>query len=285
MNEMTEAGNTAIKIDIEQVIKSKNPRLARLLPGFVKRYLKRMLHQEEMNDFLYRHKDKKNLDFVNGVLSEFGAIIKVKGLENIPEKGGCIFASNHPLGGLDGLALMSVIGKKRPDIKFLVNDILMNLQNIKDLFVPVNKHGKNSPEKMEEIERIYNSDSAVLIFPAGLVSRKQEGGIKDLVWKKSFITLSKKYKKNIVPVYIEGYNSKFFYEFAYWRKKLGIKANIEMFFLVDEMYKQKNKTITLIFGEPVPYDIFDSSKTDIEWSDKMKEYVYAMGKGKKLNLK
>lgn len=285
MNQQKEATLEPIRIDVDKVIRSKNPKLEKMLPGFIKRYLKKTLHQEEMNSFLERNKDRKNLDFVNQVLKEFGAHIKVKGEENIPLTGGCIFAANHPLGGLDGLAFMSVVGERRPDIKFVVNDILMNLGNIKDLFVPVNKLGRNTPETFEKIEQIYKSDNAVLIFPAGLVSRKQEKGIQDLQWKKSFITLAKKYHRNIIPVFIEGRNSKFFYELAYWRKKAGIKANLEMFYLVDEMYKQKNKTITLTFGQPIAYTVFDDTKTDGEWADKMKEYLYAMGEGRIINLK
>lgn len=272
--------NIAKEIDLEKVIKSKNPKLLKIVPGFVINYLKRVIHQDAINEFLLKHGDKYDIDFVNKALEEFDVKIEVKGKENLPLRGGCILASNHPLGGLDALALMSTVSTIRDDFKFLVNDILLNIENIKSLFIPINKHGRNSAQHLGGIEHIYASEEAVLIFPAGLVSRRQTGGIKDLDWKKSFITKAKKHQRNIIPVYIDGKNSNFFYRLALWRKRLGIKSNIEMLYLVDEMYKQKNKTITLIFGTPIPFTVFDKKHTDYYWAEKVKEHVYALAEGK-----
>ena len=269
-------------IDIDTVIKNKNARLFALLPPFVLNYIKRIVHESQINDFISKNKDKYELDFVDAILKEFDLNLKVIGKNNIPPNGGCIFASNHPLGALDAMALTSVVGSVRKDIKFVVNDILLHLKNLKSLFVPVNKHGRNSPEIVQQLETVYTSDNAVLIFPAGLVSRKHRGGIiKDLTWKKSFITRSKKYKKNVIPVYIDGENSDFFYNLALWRERIGIKANIEMFYLVNEMYKQKNKTITIIIGEQIPYETFNKIHSDHYWAEKIKEYVYSLPKEKK----
>lgn len=265
-------------IDLEKIIRKKNPRLLKALPGFVLNYIRRIIHEEDVNKFIREHGHKYDFDFAAAILNEFGVKVNLIGTENIPPTGGCIIASNHPLGGVDGIALLHSVGKVRRDIKFLVNDILLNLENLRSLWVPVNKVGKNSQEIIDKIEQTYSSDNAVLIFPAGLVSRKQPRGIKDLEWKKSFINRARKHNRPIVPVYIEGKNSGFFYNFAYWRKKLGIKANIEMFFLVDEMYKQKNKTITLIFGKPIAYEVFDKKFSDAEWAEKLKQHVYEMGK-------
>lgn len=243
-------------------------------------FLKRKIHQEEMNDFLARNYKYQGLDFVSATLTQFHINLKLVGQENVPSTGGCIVAANHPLGGLDGLALIKAVStvRAKKDVKFIVNDILLNLKNLAELFVPVNKHGKNSAEVLATIEDTYESNQAVLVFPAGLVSRKQDGKIKDLEWKKSFITQARKHQKDIIPVFIEGQNSNFFYNFALLRKKLGIKANIEMFFLVDEMFRQKNKSITIIFGKPIPYTHFDKSKTDQEWARELKELVYQIGK-------
>jgi len=266
-------------IDLREVINKKNPRLLKVLPKFVLNFVRQIIHEEDMNSFIVKHGHKKDLEFVDAVLEEFGVKLRVVGGENIPETGGCIIAGNHPLGGIDGLALLKVIGEHRSqkDIKFIVNDILLNLENIKALFIPVNKHGKNSAEIMDRLDRAYASDEAILIFPAGLVSRKQEKGIMDLTWKKSFVAQARKHQRNIIPFFVEGKNSKRFYELAHWRKKFNIKANLEMFFLVDEMYRQKNKTITLIFGEPIDYTLLDSSHTDIIWSERIKKHVYQMG--------
>jgi putative hemolysin len=264
------------KIDIRKVMADKNPKLPKLLPNFIIRYLERVIHVDELNDFIENNNDKFGLDFVKAALDEFDVNIHVNGLENIPEKGKFLFASNHPLGGLDGMALMLVVGQKRKDVLFPVNDILMNIPNMKELFIPINKHGSNA-ENVRIIEDTFAGDKTMLYFPAGLCSRKQNKIIVDLDWKKTFITKSKRHKRDIVPVYFEGKNSNFFYNLANLRTRLGIKANIEMLYLVDEMFKQRNKDIVITFGEPVPYTYFDKSKTDKEWADEMKRRVYALG--------
>lgn len=272
-------------IDTAKVIASKNPRLLKIMPGFLLRYIKRVIHEDELNDAISRNKNRFEHDFVDAAMEEFGVHIKVVGEENIPESGGVIIAANHPLGALDGIAFMKVVGKRRKDIRFLVNDLLMALKNFGPLFVPVNKHGRNSQDYVERIEKVYAEDDCVLIFPAGLVSRRQKGGvIEDLEWKRSFINKAVHYKKNIVPVYIEGRNSNFFYNLAYWRKKLGIKANIEMFYLVDEMYQQKGKTLTFTFGKPISWQVFTSEQKDEYWAEKVKRHVYALKTGDKTKM-
>lgn len=264
-------------IDLERVIGRKNPRLLKVLPGFILRYIKRTVHQEEMNEFLRENGNKQDFEFARAILDYLGITVNVMGLENVPSEEGCILASNHPLGGIDGIALIDTVGRKRKDIKFLVNDILMVLEQLKGIFVPVNKHGRNSADMVARMDEVYSSGQAVMIFPAGLVSRKQASGvIKDLEWKKSFISRARKYRKNVIPVYVDGRNSDFFYNLARWRKRFGIKANIEMFYLPDEMYKKRNTTITIIFGKPVPHETFDRSRTDSEWAEMMKEQVYAL---------
>jgi putative hemolysin len=266
-------------INLERIIGRKNPRLLKMLPGFVLRYIKRTVHQEEMNDFLRKNGHRQDFEFAASILDYLGINIKAIGLENVPAEGGCILASNHPLGGIDGIALIDTVGKKRKDISFLVNDILMVLEQLKGIFVPVNKLGKNSAEMVSKMDEVYSSDKVVMIFPAGLVSRKQNGGvIKDLEWKKSFITRARKYGKNVIPVYISGNNSGRFYNLARWRKRFGIKANIEMFYLPDEMYRKRNTTITIIFGKPIPHEAFDRTRTDALWAEMVKEQVYEMGR-------
>jgi 1-acyl-sn-glycerol-3-phosphate acyltransferase len=282
-------------IDIEQLFARKNPGLLKILPGFIFSYLKKILHQEEINGYIYRNRDKFGLEFIDAMLEEFGVKTEIivpsplspshpltlspssPPLTNlISPTGRYIIASNHPLGGMDGMALIQVVGRVRKDIVFPVNDILTYIPGLQPLFIPINKHGKNT-ENISIIEETFASGKVILYFPAGLVSRKHKGGIiKDLEWKKTFITKARKYKRDVIPVYISGRNSRFFYNLAYWRGKLGIRANIEMLYLVDEMSRQKGKTIKMVFGQPIPYTTFDRSKTDLQWADFVKNIVYNM---------
>ncbi len=267
-------------VDVEEVIRNKNPHLLKILPGFILRYLKRIIHENEINSLLNKNRNKFGLDFVDAVLDEFGVKIVVKGEENIPKTGKCIIASNHPLGGLDGVALLSVVGKIRKDLIFPVNDILLYVPNSKELFIPINKHGSNT-ENIKIINDTFASDVILLYFPAGLVSRKQSGKIIDLPWKKTFISKAKQFKRDIIPAYIDGRNSNFFYNFANLRTFLKIKSNIEMLYLVNETYKQKDKTVNIIFGKPIPYETFDKRNSYLKWAELMKEHVYNIGrKGK-----
>jgi putative hemolysin len=272
-------------IDIEKTIASKNPRLLKFLPNFLLRYIKRVLHVNELNEAIVRNANRYEHDFVDAAMEEFGVNFKVVGEQNIPKQGGVIIAANHPLGALDGIAFMKVVGTYRKDFRFLVNDLLLTLKNFGKLFVPVNKHGRNSSDYINTFDEVYSSDECVMVFPAGLVSRRQKARVvKDLAWKKSFISQAILNKKNIVPVFIEGRNSNFFYNLAYWRKKLGIKANVEMFYLVDEMYSQKGKTLTFIIGEPISWQTFTPDHRDEYWAERMKRHVYALQSGDKSQM-
>ncbi|MGJ1203236.1 1-acyl-sn-glycerol-3-phosphate acyltransferase [Sphingobacterium lactis] len=268
-------------IEIREVIRKKSPTLAKWIPSPLLSYLERTIHEDEINYIMRTYYDKMGLDFVDSLLQELGVNVHLEGAENIPLDESVIFASNHPLGGLDGVAFMHAIGKYRKDVKFLVNDILMNIRNLEPLFIPVNKVGSQSKSGIAAIENAYASDQALLVFPAGLVSRKINGKIVDLEWKKSFISKAKKYKKNIVPVYIEGRNSNFFYNLARFRNKIGFKANVEMLYLPDEMFSQRGKDITIRIGKKIPYTHFDVSKNERQWAEEVKKIVYAMADGKK----
>lgn len=262
-------------IDVRKVIYKKNPGLLKWMPGFLIKYIQRIIHEEESNLIMEKWGHLYGLDFVDMLIEEFGVQVRMTGEEHIPLDRSVIFASNHPLGGLDGIALMHVLGKHRQDIQFLVNDILLNIDNLGPLFVPVNKHGPQGRQGIERIEETYAGNFAVLMFPAGLVSRKVgKGQIMDLEWKKSFISKAKKYKKDIVPVFIEGRNSNFFYNLARLRARLGVKANLEMFYLADEMFAQKGKTITIHFGKPIPHEYFDATKSERKWAEEVKQIVY-----------
>ncbi len=265
-------------IDVAKLIVDKNPKLARLLPSFIISYLKRIVHQEEMNTIIYENRNKFGAAFAEAILTGFGVKVRSVDLENIPKSGRFLIASNHPLGGPDGLALMQEVGKVHKDFLFPVNDLLMNLANLKPVFIPVNKHGSNAAN-IRLFNETFASDYLLLYFPAGLVSRKQKGKIIDLDWKKTFLSKAIKYKRDIIPVHIDGRNTNFFYNLANLRKKLGINANIEMLYLVDEAFKHKDKIIRITFGKPIPYTIFDKRHSFAGWSALLKEHVYALGRG------
>lgn len=265
--------NNQVFFDIEKVIAAKSKKLSKWLPSFVIRYLKRIIHQDELNAFLKKNEHAYGLDFVAAIIDQFGVEVTCEGLENIDSEKRYIIAANHPLGGLDGIALMHEAGKIRKDIQFPVNDLLMNISNLKELFIPINKHGSNM-ENARIIDKAFESDVMMLYFPAGLVSRKQSEGILDLEWKKTFIRKAKTYQRDIIPTHISGRNSNWFYGLAKWRKRLGIGANLEMLYLVDEMVKQKGKKIIIKFGKPIPFESFDRSKTDLMWAEEVKNIVY-----------
>lgn len=264
-------------INVDKVLRAKAGGMYRFIPGALVRYLERIVHQEEINEALLGMQDLKGLEFVESALiDKFGLEMEVVNPENLPAEGRFIVASNHPLGGLDGMALMHVIGKKRRDLKFVSNDILMELHSLRELFIAVNKHGRTNVEMVRMLEADFASDMLILIFPAGLVSRRQGGRIMDLEWKKTFITKALQHKRDIVPVYIEGRNSNFFYNLANWRKRLGIKVNIEMLYLPDEMFRQQNKKLRIYFGKAVPYSTFTKDLTHQQWAQLMKKHVYAL---------
>lgn len=263
-------------IDVKKVIHDKNPKLLKRLPRFIVSYLQKILHEKDVNEFIYEHRNDSPIEFCLSVMRKFNIEVASEGQENIPKEGGAVLAINHPLGGMDAMALVTVLHEIRPDIKFVVNDVLLHLENLRPIFVGVNKHGKNASQSLRKVDETFASDQLLCIFPAGLVSRKQKGKVEDLKWRKTFISRSKKHNKNIIPVYIEGSLSNFFYNLYTLRKTLGMKANIEMLYLVNELYKQHNKRITIKFGPALDASLFDKSKTDEEWAQFVKDKVYEL---------
>jgi putative hemolysin len=264
------------KIDVKKVIYSKNPALVKIVPGFVINYLKRIVHQDELNEFLGKWGHLHDSELIEAGLRHFEIKYKVFASDNIPQSGRYIFVSNHPLGGLDGLVFIYELSKHFQDLKFPVNDILTNIKNLSGIFLPVNKHGSQAKEAARKIEEAYSSDCQILYFPAGLCSRKRRGVIRDLKWQKSFITKSTQHKRDVIPAFFSGRNSNFFYNLANFRRILGLKANIEMLYLGDEMFKQKNSEIRLVFGKPIPWETFDKSRSAIEWAEWVKHKSYEL---------
>ncbi len=262
-----------LQIDIEKIIGEKIPKLAKKLPKFAFRYLKKILHQDDINGLLGRTGGISGLPFVTEVMDEFKTSVNAVGLDHIEKDGRYIVAANHPIGGLDGIALIDTVGKIKPDVITPVNDFLLFIPNLRPLFIPVNKLGSNA-DNIKIFNETFAGDRTICFYPFGLCSRKQKGKIIDLEWKKTFITKAKAYHRDIIPTHISGRNSNFFYNLSNIRKKLGIKANIEMLFLVNEFYKQKNKTLTITFGKPIPWQTFDGRYTDSEWAMKLRNFSY-----------
>lgn len=259
-------------IDVEEVFKSKAPKTAKWIPSFVFKYLKKILHQDEINSMISRGEGLYGLPFVDIVLKEFNTKVETEGSENI--KGNrLLFASNHPMGGLDGIALIDTVGRFYPDVVTPVNDILLFVPNLRPLFIPVNKHGSNA-ENIKLFNDTFAGDKTICYYPFGLCSRKKNGKIIDLEWKKTFISKARTYQRDIIPTHISGRNSDFFYNLSNIRKTLHVKANIEMLFLVNEFYKQKNKTLKITFGKPIPWQTFDKRYSDTVWADKLRKFSY-----------
>lgn len=266
----------ADKIVLEEVIASKNPQLLKKLPKFILNYLKNIIHVDELNEFLAQNGHLKDFDFINASLSHLNNKCQIINDQYLPKAGRYILVSNHPLGGPDGLMLLNTIGKYRKDARFLVNDILMNIESVKELFLPINKHGSNPKDAIVQINKYYASDYLILNFPFGLVSRRKNGSIEDLVWHKSFVSKARQFNRDIIPVHFSGRNSNFFYNLSNLRKFLGIKANIEMLYLVHEMYKNKGKTFNITLGKPISIDLLSKDVSDKEWAERLRKYIYRL---------
>ncbi len=265
-------------VDIRELITAKNPKLARRLPNFLYRYLERILHLSEVNATIRAGRGLPGQDFARHILEEFGVTYDVRGLETLPTDGRYLFASNHPLGGLDGVVLIDAIGRALGQVYFPVNDLLLVLPQFRDIFLPVNKHGNLSQNAAERLNTAYASAAQILYFPAGLCSRRSRRGIRDLEWKPNFVGKALEYNRTIVPIHFGGRNSNFFYNLAWLRKHLGIGANIEMLYLVDEMYRQRGAHLELRFGKPIPpAELAHLGSTRKEIAATLQRMVYTLG--------
>lgn len=268
-------------IDIEKVFRVKNPRLYRWTPRFVVRWIARLIRQDEINRVIYAYPDDDAIAFAKHVLEELNVSIEVVGVENLKDKEHFIVASNHPLGGLDGVAMLNTVGGIYPDVVFPVNDILLFIPQLRTAFIPLNKQGKSTTNtaNLKNVQAHFSSDRPIVYFPAGICSRRQRGIIKDLAWKKSFITLAVKNQRDVVPALFCGRNSGFFYRLANWRVRLGIKFNIEFILLPREMFHQRDKKFRVIFGKPIPYSFFNERFTPEKWAQLLRDFVYTMQSG------
>lgn len=272
--------NSFQPIDIRKVVQGKNPKLAGKVPGFIYNWLTRILHLKELNAFMLQYGHLKGVEFVNEGIKFLNINYELIGTENIPKEGKFIFVGNHPLGGLDGMIVLKYVTEALGKTRSISNDFLLEITPLKEWFVPINKVGSQSRNYANLVEDLYKSNDQILIFPAGLCSRKINGKIVDLTWQKHFIQKAVEHKIDIIPFFFDGRNSNFFYNLAKIRKFFRIKVNIEMMYLADEMFKHKNKTFRIYFGKPIPYSTFNQTKRPIEWAEEVKKITYQLPKQK-----
>ena len=265
-----------IKIDVDKVLRDRLPKHYKYIPRFVVRWLERTICQDKLNAILTKMAGKNSVDAATAALDEMDITVNATGLDHLPE-GRFMFVSNHPLGGLDGLALISLLGNRYDKkIKFLVNDLLMAVQPLRGVFLPVNKYGNQARAAAVQIEEALQSDNQFITFPAGLCSRMQpDGSIADLPWQKAAVAHAINHQRDIVPIFFDAHNSRFFYRFAKWRKKLGIKFNIELIFLPKEMIKKSGSTLRVMIGEPIPWNTLDATHPKQE-AARLREIVINM---------
>ncbi|GJG34882.1 glycerol acyltransferase [Prevotella lacticifex] len=267
-------------IDIEKILQSKMGKKARFVPAFAVRWLKRIVHEDEVNAFLWESRNLTGTEWLKACVRYLDMTLHIEGRNNLPDKDDgklYTFVSNHPLGGEDGVALGAIIGEHYDGrFRYLVNDLLLNLPGLRPVSIGINKTGRQSRDFPRMVEAGFQSDNHMLMFPAGLNSRKKNGVIHDLPWKKTFISKSVEYHRDVVPIYFSGRNSERFYRIANWQKKLHLKVNIAMLFLVDEMYRNVHKTFTIKIGKPIPWQTFDKSRTPVQWAQWVEDKVYEL---------
>jgi len=262
-------------IDIDKIIRSRKSKLVKNLPQFIVNFIIKVAHQNQINDFIFENKDKFGLDFIAAAKKGLGFENTVYGIDSIPDSGRFIFVCNHPLGGIDFFSAILAVCGKYPTIKVIANDILLNLENLKDLFLPVPVFSKATLEAKERINQVLKSqDLHLMTFPAAEVSRKRKGIITDKEWNKSFVRFAIENERDIVPIYIDAVNSKKFYFVQRLREFFGIKLNLELFLLPSELFKKQNINIPVYIGKPISHKIFDDSKTHTEWAQIVKNNSY-----------
>lgn len=267
-------------IDIDEILKNKLGDKVNYLPRFVASWLKKITHQDEINVFLWNHQHLTGTEWLEACIDFLDVTLEIQGEENLPDPHNgklYTFVSNHPLGGADGVAIGAIIGRHYGNqFRYLLNDLLLNLPALKPVSIGINKTGKQGRNFPAMVEEGFQSDNHIIMFPAGLCSRKINGQIRDIPWKKTFISKSVEHHRDVVPIHFDGRNSDKFYLIAHLCKVFHLKVNLAMLFLVDEMFKNKHQTFHVKIGKPIPWQTFDKSKTPREWAQYVQNIVYQL---------
>ena len=264
-------------IDVETALQEKIPDIYKKIPDVILWLIKKVIRQDDINRMIHQSSHLDGIPMVNWALNQFGVYIVVKGKELIPKNGQYIFSANHPLGSLDGLAILTAVSTIHQSVKFVVNDLLKAIKGLEPVFLYIARFGEINKQNAREINKTLGSDAQILVQPAGTVSKRNPVEISDLPWNKFFIRKAIQYERDVIPVHVQARNSQLFYNVATFRKIFRIKSNLEMFLLPREMFNKKGKTISITFGKPIAYKTFDESRTDLEWAQKVREYVYLLG--------
>ncbi len=271
---------TIFTVDVEQILREKAGAKARRVPRFVLSWLKKIVHQDEVNQFLEQSSHLSGVEWLEACVEYLDMKLDVSGRENLPASDDgrhYTFVSNHPLGGIDGVALGAILGRHYDGhIRYLVNDLLMNLRGLAPLCIPINKTGSQSRDFPAMVEAGFKGDNHIIMFPAGLCSRRTNGVVRDIPWRKTFVVKSVETQRDVVPIHFGGQNSNFFYTLANFCKRTGIKFNVAMLFLVDEMYRNTHKRFSVKIGRPIPWQTFDKSRTPAQWAAWVQKKVYEL---------
>ena len=267
-------------IDVEVALQEKIPDIYKKIPDVILWLIKKVIRQDDINRMIHQSSHLDGIPMVNWALDQFGVYIVVKGKELIPKNGQYIFSANHPLGSLDGLAILTAVSTIHQSVKFVVNDLLKAIKGLEPVFLYIARFGEINKQNAREINKALASDAQLLVQPAGTVSKRNPVKISDLPWNKFFIRKAIQYKRDVIPVHVQARNSQLFYNIASFRKIFRIKSNLEMFLLPREMFNKRGKTITITVGKPIAYKMFDESRTHLEWAQKVREYVYILGSKK-----
>lgn len=268
--------NDSLHVDVEAVVNQRLPRYRRLIPRWAINWLKRTICQDELNGILERTRGTRNAQFCGAVLRDLNVRYTAGGILPDPAKPKVIIVCNHPLGALDGITMIHwAAATYGPDVHFIVNDILTAVKPLEDVFLPVNLYGRQSRHSTIDIEAVFRSDSPIIMFPAGLVSRKRSSGlIRDLKWHKMFVNKAIEYHRDVIPVYFDARNSPFFYNFAKFRRKIGLRFNFEMMYLPREIFRSRDASFRLIVGDTIPWQSLEGGRKASRQAQKIKKIIY-----------
>lgn len=258
-------------LDLNEIL---GPKMARKLPGFVKRFFARRLHLKQINDCIMKAEHYAGVGFFDEALDYVGITYRTRGEENLDLSKKYLFVCNHPLGGPEALIIGSIFRRiYGKGFKVPSNKLLYNMKPLQEFFIPVSVGGKQGREIADNIAKMFESDQQTLVFPAGLCAKTFKGVVTEMPWKKMFVAQARKYERDVVPVHISGHNSKWYFFLSWLSRTLKLKFNLGMIFLVDELFKQKGNEFIITFGQPIPYSTFDKTKTDLQWADHVKDIV------------
>ena len=266
------------QIDIGAVIREKAPRAARWIPRPVVTWLRRTIHEREINHILANYWSLPPQEFIRAAFREWQVSYSVEGLDRLDPKGRYLFVSNHPFGGMDGMMLADKLLEHFGDARVVVNDLLMHLEPLRPLWIPVNKHGSQNSAYARKFDEEFFGERPILTFPAGLCSRTVNGRVTDPEWKISFLKKAYSSQRKIVPVFVEGRLSNFFYRVYHLRKALGVKFNIEMLWLPDEMFSQKGRHFRIVVGDPITVAELQPCGSLREQVEEVRKKVYSLEK-------